>query len=422
MQPMKDAYDVPVETASARLEAFGHAWADAHAGAAEPVLLGQAHGRVLAQDVRARDAHPNVDDAALDGIACRVADTRDASEASPATLRLIGTSHAGRPFDGRLSAGEAIRIMTGAAVPEGADGIVPVETLREEGEVVKVFAPARAEAIRAAGQDLEAGAVGLPAGRRIDAAALGLAATMGHDTVQVRPTPRVAILPTGDELVTPGGTLAPGEVYDGNGPALEALARVAGARPTLLPRVGDRGGALEEAVDAALTGANPPDLFISCGGISAGRADLVRDLLEREGELVFRRVRLKPGGPATFAHLRDVAWLALPGNPVSALVTFVVLARAWIDRASGREGPLPFHTRIPADAGEPLAAAGGKTTLARVTLAREAGRLTARSAGPQNSGVLRTLTQANALAILPPHARLEVGDPVDVVPLAPHFG
>lgn len=422
MPPMEGVHDVPLETACARLEADGRRWAEAHVAQEATVPLAEALGRVLARDLTALADHPSVDDSALDGIACRVGDTREASEAQPVALRIVGGSFAGWPYRGQIGPNEAVRIQTGAAVPEGADGIVPTERLTDDGEEVRVFVPATSDAIRARGQDLREGAVGLPAGRRLDAAGLGLVATMGHVEVPARPTPRVAVLSTGDELVAPGGTLAPGQTYDSNGPALHALVRTAGARPVVLAHASDAPDDLPARVRDVLDGGEGPDLILSCGGISAGRADRVRDLLEEEGDLVFRRVRLKPGGPVTFAHVRGTPWLALPGNPVSALVTFVVLARAWIDRAAGRQGPLPFHTRIPAVAGEALHAAGGKTTLARVALSREAGRLVARSAGPQNSGVLRTLVHADALALLPPHARLQAGDPIDVISLAPHLG
>jgi molybdopterin molybdotransferase len=407
---------VSLDEAIRLLEEDGRAHA-ASRGAPVSVPLSEALGRVLASDLASLADHPNVDDTALDGIACRRADTRGASDEAPATLRLIGESAAGRPFDGEVGAGQAIRIQTGAAVPRGADAIVPVERIREEGERVQVYETASADAIRPRGQDVRVGDVGLRAGRRLDAGALALAAAMGHATVPVRAKLRVGVLTGGDEVVTPGGTLGPGDVYDANGPALQALVRLAGAEPVVLPHASDAAGALEEAVD----GADELDLLLTCGGISMGRYDRVRDLLETRGRIVFRKVRLKPGGPATFAYLSDRPWLALPGNPVSASVTFLALARAWLDRASGATGPLPLSQRLPAYAATTLRAAGPKTTLLRVLLDRDGGRLAARPAGNQNSGVVRTLADADALAIVAPEAVLEPGDPVEVVPLAAHL-
>jgi len=426
MRAMDDARDagawddrpVPLDTAIALLEQDGRRAFAARADAWETVSLARATGHVLARDLAAICDHPNADDASLDGIACRADDASGASEDAPVRLRIVGESAAGRPYPGRVGPGEAIRIQTGAAVPDGANAIVPVERLRDEGDHVAVFEAASEGAVRPRGQDVRTGEIGLGAGRRIDAAAIALAAAMGHAELPVRVPLRVALLTGGDEVVPPGGTLGPGDVFDANGPALAALVRAAGAEPVSLPPVRDDLGALEAALDAA-----PPfDLLLTCGGISMGRYDRVRDLLREHGRVAFRKVLLKPGGPATFAHLHGRPWLALPGNPVSASVTFLVLARAWLDRASGQDAPLPYARRLPAHAGAPLRSAGPKTTLLRVAVSREDGRLIARPAGDQNSGVVRTLAAADALAIVPPSTQLSPGDPVDVVPLAPHLG
>lgn len=413
-----DDRPVPLDRAITLLEQDGRRAFAARADDAETVPLDRATGRILARDLAATCDHPNVDDASLDGIACRADDASGARDDAAIRLRIVGESAAGRPFRGRVGPGEAIRIQTGAAVPDGADAIVPVERLRDEGDHVTVFEPASESAVRPRGQDVRAGDIGLSAGRRLDAAAIALAAAMGHAELPVRPPLRVALLTGGDEVVPPGGTLGPGDVFDANGPALAALVRAAGAEPLSLPPVRDDLGALEAALDAAPRF----DLLLTCGGISMGRYDRVRDLLREHGRLSFRKVLLKPGGPATFAHLHGRPWLALPGNPVSASVTFLVLARAWLDRASGQDAPLPYARRLPAYAGAPLRAAGPKTTLLRVVLSREDERLVARPAGDQNSGVVRTLAAADGLAIVPPSSELSLGDPVDVVPLAPHLG
>ncbi|MDZ7707879.1 MAG: gephyrin-like molybdotransferase Glp [Trueperaceae bacterium] len=409
---------VQLERAITLLEEDGRRAFAARDAELETVPLGRATGRILARDLAATCDHPNVDDASLDGIACRADDASGASDTAPVALRIVGESAAGRPFSGRVGPGEAIRIQTGAAVPDGANAIVPVERLRDDGEQVVVFAPASEGAVRPRGQDVRAGQIGLRAGRRMDAATIALAAAMGHAELPVRAPLRVALLTGGDEVVPPGSPLGPGDVFDANGPALTALILAAGAEPLPLPPVRDDLGALEAALDTA----PHVDLLLTCGGISMGRYDRARDLLRAHGRLSFRKVLLKPGGPATFAHLRDRPWLALPGNPVSASVTFLVLARAWLDRAAGRDGPLPYERRVPAFAGAPLRSAGDKTTLLRVVLEREDHRLVARPAGDQNSGVVRTLAAADALAIVPPSTELSVGDAVDVVPLAPHLG
>jgi len=409
---------ISVDDAVARLAEDGRRHFAGGSGAVESVPLGTAAGRILARDLVARFDHPNVNDAALDGIACRQLDTHDARSDSPVTLRVIGESAAGRVFGGTLGPGDAVRIQTGAALPAGADAVVPVERLHEHDGRVAVFEPARRDAVRPCGQDFHAGEVGLEAGRRLDAAGVALAAAMGYAELPVRARLRVAILTGGDELVPPGGELRPGEVFDANLPTLEALVRTAGAEPLPLARIGDDASSLH----AVVLNAPAFDLLLSCGGISMGQYDLVRDLLAERGQLIFRKVRLKPGGPATFARVDGRPWLALPGNPVSAALTFLVLGRAWLDRAVGRSGPLPFAERVPARAGAPLRAAGAKTTLLRVSTSWEDGHLVARPAGDQSSSVLRTLTAADALALVPENAELAVGDRVELLPLRPQLG
>lgn len=409
---------IAFDEAIARLAADGERFFAAREPGAEVVPLDQATGRVLARDVASLCDHPNVDDASLDGIACRASDTHGASDDAPVRLTLVGESAAGRPFAGAVGAGEAIRIQTGAALPEGADAIVPVERLDDEGDAVKVREPARTGAVRPRGQDVRIGDVGLEAGRRIDAAAVALAAAMGHDRLSTLRRLRVAIVTGGDEVVPPGQPLTPGQVYDANGPTLAALVRAAGAVPIVVQRVGDEKGALDVVLDRA----RDADLLLTCGGISMGRYDRARDLIRERGRVIFRKVLLKPGGPATFAYLDDRPWLALPGNPVSAAVTFLTLGRAWLDRAAGRTDALPVQRRVAARAGAPLRAAGAKTTLLRVTGAWEEGRYVVRPAGDQTSSVVRTLALADALAVVPGGARLEPGDRLEAIPLSPHLG
>lgn len=404
---------VPLATALERLDADGRATFARRAAAPDDVALQAALGAVLARDLVASDDHPNVDDSALDGVACRAADAADATAASPVPLTLVGESAAGRPFEGRVEAGHAVRIQTGAAVPDGADAILRIEDVEVRGDTAWLAAPATPDAIRRRGQSVRAGDVTLSAGVRIDVGAIALAAAMGRATVPVVPPLRVGVVTGGDELVPPGAPLGPGDVYDANGPSLTALVRRAGAEPVVLPSLRDDDGDVEALLEAL----PPLDVLITCGGISMGRYDRVRDLLAREGRTVFRKVRLKPGGPATFAYVGNLPWLALPGNPVSSTVTFLLLARTWMDAAMGATAPAPAHRRLPAVAGEPLAAAGAKATLLRVRLAREGATLVATRTGNQNSGVVRSLHDADALALVPPDARLAAGDPVDVLPL-----
>lgn len=409
---------IAFDEALARLEADGRRFASERGIDLEQVSLEDAIGRILARDVTSLCDHPNVDDASLDGVACRSVDSARASGDTPVTLELIGESAAGRPFPRRVGPGQAVRIQTGAAIPDGADGIVPVERLEDRGSTVALFEPARTSAVRARGQDVRTGDIGLEAGRRIDAAGLALAAAMGHEFLAVQPRLRVAIVTGGDEVVPPGHPLRPGEVYDANGPTLAALVRAAGAEVSQVARIGDDEGALS----ATLEQAADVDLVLTCGGISMGRYDRARDLIRERGRVIFRKVLLKPGGPATFAHLDGRRLLALPGNPVSAAVTFVTLARAWLDRASGGTDPIPIERRMAARADEPLSAAGAKTTLLRVVGRWHEGRYRVRPAGDQTSSVVRTLALADALAIVPGGTQIAPDGRLDVMPLTPHLG
>lgn len=372
-------------------------------------------GRTLAADLRARADHPNVANSALDGYACRAVDTAQASRSEPVRLRIVGEVPAGRVFEHAVGPGEAVAIYTGGAVPTGADAIVPIEATDRHGDVVSVQQPARREDIRPRAQDLREGAVGLRQGRLLDAVALALAAGMGHAVLPVAAPPRVAILATGSELVPPGGTLKPGQVFDANATGIAALVKAAGAEPLLLPPVADD----MDALAAALRSAPRADLILTSGGVSMGAYDLVRDLMFTAGEVDFWKVTMKPGGPTLFGTFEGIPLLGLPGNPVSSLVVFLLLGRAFIERALGRNTPPPYRRRTTVLAGAELTAARGKETFARVKLAFEDGHTYARSTGSQSSGILRSMVEADALAILPANARVQPGEPVDILRLEP---
>jgi molybdopterin molybdotransferase len=401
-------------------EAIAHLRAALSAQPAVEAPWDLAHGRVLAADVVARADHPTGDDAALDGVACRVADTVGASDGAPIRLRLVGAVPAGRPFEGRVGAGEAVRVYTGALMPAGADGLVPVERLRIEGDAVWLQRPASGRDVRPRGQALRAGTVAVARGRRLDAHALALAASAGHDRLSVVRAPRLAIVATGDELVAPGGAdLAPGQVYESNAVGLAALAREAGADVVAVARARDAAGPLRRRLDEAAASA---DLVLTAGGVSMGDHDLVRVLLEREGEVGFWRVAIKPGGPVLFGRWRGTPLLGLPGNPVAALVAFWLLGRPALQALEGDAGPAPFECPWPARAGRGLQPAAGRLHVARATLRREGDRLVADAVATQSSGVLQALAAADALALLPPDAPVAPGDPVEVLPLRTTYG
>jgi molybdopterin molybdotransferase len=384
----------------------------------ESVDLSDAQGRTLARAVASRADHPTVDNSALDGYACLYADTLGASERTPRRLTVVGEVPAGKPSDRALRSGETMRIYTGGALPDGSDAIVRVEVTREEGGVVEITEEGDRGAIRRRAQDLRAGTRYLEAGVRLDAGALTLAAAMGHPRLEVARPPRLALLTTGDEVVAPGSDLATGQVFDSNATSVAALARSVGAEVTLLPRVHDSVDALE----AALAAAGEVDLLLTSGGVSMGAYDIVRDLLFERGKVLFWKVAMKPGGPALFGRWRGLPILGLPGNPVSSMVVFLLLGAPFVYRALGSASTLPYRRRRIARVDSPLRASGFKETFQRVRLGQDGPILTAATTGSQSSGIVRSMRVADALAILPPHADLAVGESVEVIPLAPYYG
>ena len=386
----------------------------------ETVPLAEAWRRVLAEDLASLADRPSADDSALDGFACRASETAAATPSSPVRLRLVGTSHAGKPFDGVVDPGQAARIATGAAVPVGTDAVVGVEDAGEEDGWVVVRAPAQREAVRRRARDLATGHAYLRAGRRLDAANLGLAAAMGHGAVRVARRPKVALLVTGDELIAPGaGPLRPGEVYDANGASMAALVAAAGAELAGIKRVGDEPDELE----AVIATCGEADLIVTSGGVSKGERDAVRDLLHDRGELVFWRVMMRPGGPTMFGSLGGIPLLGMPGNPVSSIVTFLLFVRAYLDTAMGRSGPLPYYDRLRATA-RSVFSAGAKEFLHRAHLRFEAQGPVVEAFEDQSSAVLRAMTAAGALVVVPPGRRFGPGEAnpsVEAIPLAAHL-
>lgn len=388
----------------------------------ERVPLAEAAGRVLAADLACRQDRPAADDSALDGYAVRSADTQDATHSEPARLTVVGEARAGRPYEGEVAAGQAVRIATGALLPRGADAVVAVENARESAGSVLAFGPASREAVRPRAQDLRAGNVYLEAGTRLGAAGVALAAAMGHGELLVARRPRVVLVTTGDELKPPGSELLPGQLYESNGPGLAAMLSFAGAAVTTASHAADDMNGLAALVDSRLTGAGA-DLIVSSGGVSRGGHDVVRDLLMTRGEPLFWRVLVRPAGPTLLARYRGVTWLGLPGNPVSSLVGCLLFVLPYLQAATADASPPPLATAVRARVASRFAA-GAKLTLHRAHLANDGvGRVVSAFAN-QSSGVLRSLSEAGALVINPPHTTLEPqrGDEAEVVDLARYLG
>ncbi|TME16340.1 MAG: molybdopterin molybdotransferase MoeA [Chloroflexi bacterium] len=359
---------------------------------AESVPLAGCPGRVLAEDLVAARQLPAWPLSAVDGYAMRSAD-------AGGRLRGIGESAAGRPFEGDVGEGAAVRILTGGVLPRGADAVVMVEDTVVDGEWVTV--PGRVAGganVHRPGSDLAAGELVLRRGRPLGSAEIGLAAALGVSALPVHRLPRVALLSTGDELVEVGLPLGPGQIPDSNRYALLAALRESGAEVAVLGIVPDRADDLRRLVVEALRAA---DVLVTSGGVSVGTHDLVKPLLESLGDVHIGRVKLKPGKPFTFATLAEGRLaFGLPGFPVSSLVTFEVFVRPALRKLQGY-AELQRPT-LPVRLGYDAKAAGDRTEYQRVTLVREGEELVARTTGSQSSSRLMSLAGANALVRIPP--------------------
>lgn len=367
---------------------------------AETVPVGQAAGRHLYADLEARVSHPSATESALDGVACREADTPGARRDAPRRLRVVGESRAGQPYQGEVGPGECVRIYTGAPVPLGADAICPVEELRDDGpDGVELLRPASRGDVRPEGGDFRAGEVVLRAGQRLTPSRLALAVSLGHAEVPVRRRRRVALLSTGDEVREPGEPLLAGQVYDSNRYGLAAMIQEAGAEVLDLGHAPDSPEVLSERIGAA----GGADVLITSGGVSMGKYDFMRDLLLEQGRVSFWKVRLRPGGPAMLGGWRGLPVFGLPGNPVSSLVVFQVIVRPALT------GEAPFTLRL--RAATPFRALTDKVAYWRGVI--EGG--TVSDYGRQGSGVLRSLSDAGALVIVPEGRPVELGEEVEVM-------
>jgi molybdopterin molybdotransferase len=380
----------------------------------EHMPLSACAGRTLAEDVTALRDQPPFPASAMDGYAVRAADLASL----PASLRVIGESAAGRRFSGPVSAGEAVRIFTGAPVPEGADSIVIQEDTTASGSAVTVHeAPRPGQWIRPAGLDFRSGAAGLSAGERLDARRLALAAATGHPTLPVRRRPKVAILATGDELVRPGDEAGLDQIVASNPYAVAAIVERAGGEALDLGIARDTLPALEERIRAAQDAG--ADILVTLGGASVGEHDLVQSALARQGmDLGFWRVALRPGKPLMHGRLGAMNLLGLPGNPVSSIVCAVLFLvpaiRALLgDPAAGAD---PAE---PAILGRDLPANDGRQDYMRATLVpQNEGLPVATPFAKQDSSMLSVLVQAQALVVRAPRApAAAAGEVCRIIPL-----
>ena len=390
----------------------------------ERVFVRQALDRVLAADVISPIDVPAHDNSAMDGWGMRGADLTAGSETQ---LKNIGTAFAGRAFEGKVGAGETVRIKTGAVLPEGVDTVVIQEVARVDGDTVTVPSGQQTgQNTRRAGEDLQAGKAALPAGRRLGPADIGLIASLGLAEVTVRRRVRVAFFSTGDELCSIGEPLAEGAVYDSNRYTLWGMLTRLDCEVIDMGVVKDDPAALEAAFrDAAACS----DAIITSGGVSVGEADFIKQLMAQLGEVAFWKIAMKPGRPMAFGRIgktppdgadRPGAWLfGLPGNPVAVMVTFYQFVRPAIQKLAGL-APLPVVPSFQARCLEAMKKSPGRTEYQRGILGRdENGEWTVRPTGAQGSGVLRSMADADCFIVLE-HERGKVGagDTVTVQPLA----
>ncbi|MBX5470060.1 MAG: molybdopterin molybdotransferase MoeA [Thermoleophilaceae bacterium] len=368
----------------------------------EEVPLDRALGRVLAEDVAASGDLPSFDSSAMDGFAVVAG--------GEAELRVVGESRAGTPFAGALRPGTAVRISTGAVIPRGADAVVPVERARERDGRVAVPAVAPGENVRRAGEDVRAGELLVRAGAPLGPPELAVLAAAGRATVRCGARPRVAVLVTGDELVAPGEPLGPGQIRDSNAVALAALAQAAGANVVRRERVRDRPAdtrrALERGLDAA-------DVVCVSGGVSVGPHDHVRPALAELGAReLFWGVRLKPGKPVWFGAAGRTLVFGLPGNPVSAMVTFHLLARPALRALAGAD-PADRRTTARLDSSVRRNPARDQAIRCRLELRDDGWHV--RPTKAQESHILSSMLDAQALALVPAgEGELAAGERVEI--------
>lgn len=370
--------------------------------------LAQCHGAVLAADLVSPINVPPHANSAMDGIGLR------GDDLAAGRWQLVGEVLAGQPRHEPVLAGQAVQIMTGAPLPPGVDTVVMREETLIEGEWVTVSAPIRAgQNVRLAGEDLARGAVAIPAGTRLGAPQLGLAASLGQATLCVRTPLKVALFSTGDEVQAPGEALAPGHIFDSNRFTLMALIAAAGCEVMDLGIIPDDPTILRQQLEQASTSA---DLVLSSGGVSVGNADYIKQVLAELGQIAFWRIQMRPGRPLAFGKLGTTPFFGLPGNPVAAMVCFLQFVEPAIACLQGRVWqPL----RLSAQAEQKMQSRPGRTEFLRGVFHQDAsGVLRVRTTGPQGSGILSSMADANCLIeIVPAQPAIALGERVWIHPL-----
>ena len=371
--------------------------------------ISQLNGTILAHPLSSKVDDPAFDNSAMDGWAVRSEDCREET-----TLEIIGTSRAGGKEPPKVSTGQACRIMTGAPMPGGADAIVMVEDSTEEGNLVKILGPARPGYVRKQGENLQKGQEILPAGTLIGPAETSLIATMGHHQAETISRPVIAVISTGDELIQPGTDLSPGQIYESNSYGIASLVEKIGATAKRYDVVHDNIEGLRNTLDDA---ANSCDAILTSGGVSMGEWDLVRRLMEEEGEPLFWKVLIRPGGPPLCGSWKGTPLFGLPGNPVSSHVVFISLVAPWLAGCMGSDHELGprLADRVRVRLTEDIKGAPRKICMRRIRIEVGEDGLVATTHTHQGSGNIHSMVAHNGLTLLPPDTDGKAGQIIEAL-------
>lgn len=378
----------------------------------QKVSLRQALGQVLHQSVVSPRQVPPYNNSAMDGYALQSADIKNA----PFSLNNVGVAFAGKPYQGHVEAGQCIRIMTGAKIPDGCDTVVMQEQVESDNQTITIHTEVKAgQNVRLAGEDIDCGDTVLPAGRRLTPADLGLLASLGiAEVVTYRPL-RVAFFSTGDELCGLGEHLGDGQIYDSNRYTLYGMLSELNIDVIDMGVIPDNRAALKIALEQAAADA---DVIISSGGVSVGDADYVKDMLAELGQVNFWKIAMRPGRPLAFGQIGEAMFFGLPGNPVSVMVTFYQFVQPALKRLAGESDTLPIIIEVPCD--NAIKKRAGRFEFQRGILFRNnEGQLRVSTTGAQGSGILRSMSMANCFILLEENCDgLSAGSLVNVQPFA----